>query len=44
MALYDCDETGLYHRSLPAKTLVAPPEKRAAGMKKQKDCDINGLQ
>ena len=35
--LYNCDETGLYFRSLPAKTLAAQSEKQAAGMKKQKD-------
>jgi len=32
--LYNCDETGLYHRMMPAKTL---PSKGAEGMKKQKD-------
>ena len=42
MALYDCDETGLYHQSLPAKTLVAPSEKRAAGMKKQRTVTLMG--
>ena len=36
--LYNCDETCLYYRSLPAKTLAAQSEKQAAGMKKQKEC------
>ena len=35
--LYNCDETGLYYRSLPAKTLAVQSEKQASGMKKQKD-------
>ena len=35
--LYNCDETGLYYRMLPAKTLASRYEKRAEGMKKQKD-------
>ena len=35
--LYNCDETGLYYRSLPTKTLAAQSEKQASGMKKQKD-------
>jgi len=34
--LYNCDETGLYHRSLSVKTLAAQSEKQVAGMKKQK--------
>ena len=36
--LYNCDETGLYYRSLPTKTLAAQSEKQASGMKKQKEC------
>ena len=35
--LYNCDETGLYYRSLPTETLAAQSEKQASGMKKQKD-------
>ena len=35
--MYNCDETGLYYRMLPAKTLASRYEKRAEGMKKQKD-------
>ena len=31
------DETGLYCRMLPEKTLAARTEKEAAGMKKQKE-------
>ena len=44
--LYNCNETCLYYRSLPTKTLAAQSEKQAAGMKKTKtkgSCDINGL-
>ena len=36
--LYNCDETGLYYRMLPAKTLASRYEKGAEGMEKQKDC------
>ena len=36
--LYNCDETGMYFRMLPAKTLASRYEKGAEGMKKQKDC------
>ena len=35
--IYNCDETGLYFRMLPDKTLAARPEKEAPGMKKQKE-------
>ena len=35
--LYNRDETGLYYRMLPAKTLASRYEKGAEGMKKQKD-------
>ncbi len=35
--LYNCDETGLCYRMLPAKTLASRGEKKAEGMKKQKD-------
>ena len=35
--LYNCDEMGLYYRSLPTKTLATQSEKQASGMKKQKD-------
>ena len=35
--LYNCDETGLYYRMLPAKTLASRYEKGAERMKKQKD-------
>ena len=34
--LYNCDETELYYRMLPAKTLASRYEKGAEGMKKQK--------
>ena len=34
---YNCDETGLYYRMMPAKTLASRYEKGAEGMKKQKD-------
>ena len=32
--LYNCDETGLYYRMLPNKTLASRSEKEASGMKK----------
>ena len=35
--LCNCDETGLCYRMLPAKTLASRGEKKAEGMKKQKD-------
>ena len=35
--IYNCDETGLYYRMLPDKTLAAKDETRAKGMKKQKE-------
>ena len=35
--VYNCDETGLYYRMLPTKTLAAKTEKNPAGMKKQKE-------
>ena len=33
--VYSCDETGLYYRMLPEKTLAVRNEKEASGMKKQ---------
>ena len=43
--IYNCDETGLYYRMLPPKTLTSKLEKNAPGMKKQKERVIttNGL-
>ena len=35
--IYNCDETGLYYRMLPEKTLAARSENEAPGMKKQKE-------
>ena len=35
--LHNYDETGLYYRMLPEKTLAARTEKEAPGMKKQKE-------
>ena len=35
--IYNCDETGLYYRLLPEKTLAARSENEAPGMKKQKE-------
>ena len=35
--LYNADESGLYWRCLPEKTLASSDEKEAPGMKKQKD-------
>ena len=35
--LYNCDETGLYYRMLPAKTLACRSEREASGMKKMKE-------
>ena len=35
--LYNADESGLYWRCLPNKTLASGDEKEAPGMKKQKD-------
>jgi hypothetical protein len=35
--VYNCDETGLYYRMLPDKTLAAREEKAAPGYKKSKD-------
>jgi hypothetical protein len=35
--VYNCDETGLYYRMLPTRTLAARTEKNASGMKKQKE-------
>ena len=35
--IYNCDETGLYYRMLPTRTLAAKTEKNASGMKKQKE-------
>lgn len=35
--IYNCDETGLYYRMLPSKTLVAQEESSAPGYKKNKD-------
>ena len=35
--LYNCDETGLYYRMLPAKTLASRSEREASGMKKMKE-------
>ena len=36
--IYNCDETGLYYRMLPEKTLAARTKKEDPGMKKQKEC------
>ena len=35
--IYNCDETGLYYRMLPEKTLAARSEKEAPGMKNPKE-------
>ena len=35
--IYNCDETGLYYRMLPLKTLASIEEKSAPGYKKSKD-------
>ena len=35
--LYNCDETGLFYRMLPNKTLAGRSEKDASAMKKQKE-------
>ena len=35
--MYNCDETGLYYKRLPTKTLTTKAEKNASGMKKQKE-------
>ena len=35
--VYNCDETGVYYRMLPTKTLAAKTEKHPSGMKKQKE-------
>lgn len=35
--IYNCDESGLYYRSLPTKTLVAKEERSAPGYKISKD-------
>ena len=35
--LYNCDESGLYYRMLPAKTLTCRTENAASGLKTQKD-------
>lgn len=35
--IYNCDETGLYYRMLPEKSLVLQEEKSAPGYKKSKD-------
>lgn len=35
--IYNCDETGLYYRMLPSKTLASVEEKSAPGYKKSKD-------
>jgi len=35
--IYNCDETGLYFRLLPKKTLASESEKSAPGMKSSKD-------
>ncbi len=35
--IFNCDETGLYFRLLPEKTLAASFEKSAKGQKKSKD-------
>ena len=35
--IYNCDETGLYYKMLPTKTLATKAEKNASGMKKQKE-------
>ena len=35
--IYNADESGLYYRCLPDKTLASGDEKEAPGMKKQKD-------
>ena len=35
--VYNCDETGLYHRMLSDKTLAARSEKEGPGLKKQKE-------
>ncbi|XP_065896365.1 tigger transposable element-derived protein 2-like [Dysidea avara] len=35
--IFNCDETGLYYRCLPDKTLASAFEKRAEGRKKAKD-------
>ncbi|GBM02166.1 Jerky -like [Araneus ventricosus] len=36
--MYNCDETGLYWRALPMKSLAAENEAVAPGRKKMKDC------
>ena len=35
--VYNCDETGLYYRMLPNKTIAARSEKQAPGFKRLKD-------
>lgn len=35
--IYNCDETGLYYRVLPEKTLAGRSEKEAPGMKNPKE-------
>ena len=35
--IYNADETGLYYRCLPDRTLAAKEEKAAPGFKKSKD-------
>ena len=46
--IYNCNETGLYHRMLPTITLGTKAEKNASGIKKQKErvtliCSCTGL-
>jgi hypothetical protein len=36
--IFNCDETGLYYKMLPEKTLASSFEKSASGRKRQKEC------
>lgn len=41
--VYNCDQTLIYYRMLPATTLAGKAEKHAPGIKSKKNMDINGM-